>query len=306
MLLSPTLVWKWLPQLVVKPKIPDAISPRQSDESSIESSSSTFWDLWPSAASSRQITPIFSELTRPALRDHHGSSELPTQGSPFCPTSSTQQSSHQLFRQPMPSYIQAVDISMGWLRPDKPRDSCSNAPKRMPESLESGRETELTCNSGVPIYCVLITASISVLTYMTVSVAGSTVFLWVRTLSILCEMELTRQFANLTTVAGLLTWISICYAFTRFHKAQQLQGLADENPWFRSPFQPYLAWSSLTFFAVLLIFNGFPVFMSGKWNVSDFLVSYIGLPYVQIVPLKRLQMLTLEEFSSPCSLSGRL
>ncbi|KAF7556250.1 hypothetical protein G7046_g6345 [Stylonectria norvegica] len=128
---------------------------------------------------------------------------------------------------------------------------------------QAPRQLLYCTKSGVPIYCVLVTGSISLLTYMTVSVAGSTVFLW---------------FANLTTVAGLITWIAICFAFIRFHKAQQVQGLTDQNIWFRSPFQPYLAWASLIFFAILLVFNGFPVFMSGKWNVSDFVVAYIGIP----------------------------
>lgn len=115
---------------------------------------------------------------------------------------------------------------------------------------------------------------------MTVTVAGSTVFLWVCLPSrhMDCSPNDFIQFANLTTVAGLLTWISICFAFIRFRKARQVQGLMDQNPLFRSPFQPYLAWSSLVFFAILLVFNGFPVFMSGKWNISDFFVAYIGIP----------------------------
>jgi amino acid transporter len=74
-----------------------------------------------------------------------------------------------------------------------------------------------------------------------------------------------------------LTWITICWAFIRFRKALQAQGLAEENKWFRSPFQPYVAWVSLVFFSIVTIFNGFEVFMKGKWNISDFLVAYIGI-----------------------------
>ncbi|KPI40602.1 putative proline-specific permease put4 [Cyphellophora attinorum] len=117
--------------------------------------------------------------------------------------------------------------------------------------------------TGVPIYCVLVTSSISLLTYMTVSVAGTTVFLW---------------FANLVTVASMLTWISICAAFIRFREAQKVQGLTDQNPWFRGPLQPYTAWATMIFFSVLTVFNGFEVFLEGHWNISDFLVAYIGIP----------------------------
>jgi amino acid permease len=54
--------------------------------------------------------------------------------------------------------------------------------------------------SGVPIYCVLVTSSISLLTYMTVSVAGTTVFLWVSTVQPYCGKDtdkvlLVRKFS---------------------------------------------------------------------------------------------------------------
>ncbi|KAF3388095.1 putative proline-specific permease put4 [Talaromyces pinophilus] len=138
---------------------------------------------------------------------------------------------------------------------------------------------------GVPLWCVLVTASISLLTYMTVSVAGSTVFLW---------------FANLTTVASLITWMSICYAFTRFRAALHAQGMSTENIWFRSPFQPYLAWTCLIFFAIVSFFNGFSVFMKGNWSVSSFLVAYIGFPifgafYISWKILKRTKVHPLED-----------
>jgi amino acid transporter len=87
----------------------------------------------------------------------------------------------------------------------------------------------------------------------------------------------SAKFANLCTVAGLLTWITICWAFIRFRKALQVQGLTEENKWFRSPFQPYVAWTTMMFFSILTVFNGFEVFMKGKWNISDFLVAYIGV-----------------------------
>jgi yeast amino acid transporter len=76
----------------------------------------------------------------------------------------------------------------------------------------------------------------------------------------------------------MLTWIALCVAFIRFRKAQKVQGLTDQNPWFTGPFQPYTAWATMIFFSVLTLFNGFEVFLHGRWNVSDFLVAYIGLP----------------------------
>ncbi|KAJ9610827.1 hypothetical protein H2200_005604 [Cladophialophora chaetospira] len=116
---------------------------------------------------------------------------------------------------------------------------------------------------GVPIYCVLATSSISLLTYLTLSVGGSKAFGW---------------FANLITTACLWAWISICVAYLRFRKAQQIQGFDQREVGFTTRFQPYVAWFAGIFFTIILIFNGFTVFLSGRWNVNDFLVAYIGIP----------------------------
>jgi len=126
----------------------------------------------------------------------------------------------------------------------------------------------LKCSkAGVPIYCVVITASISLLTFLSVKEGGpSTVFTW---------------FQNLTTIASLFTWCSICVAYIKFHAALKAQGVDRNTLVFRSRFQPYLAWIALCFFAVIILFNGFIVFVGQhhqNWNVTNFLAAYIGIP----------------------------
>lgn len=51
---------------------------------------------------------------------------------------------------------------------------------------------------------VVITSSVELLTYMTVSTSGEAVFHW---------------FSGLTTIAYLLTWTCICYSHTRLRRA---------------------------------------------------------------------------------------
>jgi len=126
----------------------------------------------------------------------------------------------------------------------------------------------LKCSkSGVPYYCVLFTALISLLTYLSVRNGGpALVFAW---------------FQNLTTVASLFTWCSICLAYIKFHAALKAQGVDRNTLVFRSHFQPYLAWISLIFFGLIIIFNGFDVFVGSRhqhWNVTNFLAAYIGIP----------------------------
>jgi len=124
----------------------------------------------------------------------------------------------------------------------------------------------LRCSkSGVPIYCVLITLSISLLTYMSVSTGASTVFTW---------------FQNLTTIAQLITWCSILYTYTRFKKALEAQGVDRNTLVFKAPGQPWVAWSAFVYFLLIIIFNGFKVFTETPWGsqgLTDFFTAYVGI-----------------------------
>lgn len=126
----------------------------------------------------------------------------------------------------------------------------------------------LKCSkAGVPYYAVLITASISLLTYLSVRSGGpSVVFTW---------------FQNLTTIASLFTWSSICIAYIYFHKALKAQGVDRNTLVFKSKFQPYTAWFALGYFVMIILFNGFNVFVGehhSHWSVTNFLVAYLGIP----------------------------
>lgn len=136
--------------------------------------------------------------------------------------------------------------------------------KQAPEFL-------LKCSkAGVPIWCVLITASVSLLTYMTVSTGAASVFEW---------------FQTLTTITSLFTWMSICVAYIRFKAALAAQGVNRNTLVFKSKFQPYSAYAALIFFAVITIFNGFAVFTKNSgpeggsnWNIQDFVTAYVVIP----------------------------
>ncbi|KAK3332956.1 amino acid permease/ SLC12A domain-containing protein [Cercophora scortea] len=124
----------------------------------------------------------------------------------------------------------------------------------------------LTCSQrGVPYYAVAVTASIGLLTYLSVDSNGGAAkaFSW---------------FQNLTTVANLFTWCGICVAYIRFHAALKAQGVDRDTLVFKSPFQPYTAWFALIFFSIVILFSGFTVFIDGNWNASDFIAAYIGVP----------------------------
>lgn len=118
----------------------------------------------------------------------------------------------------------------------------------------------LKCSkAGVPYYCVMVTASISLLTFLSLGKGGaSTAFNW---------------FQNLTTIAGLFTWCSICVTYIKFFAALEAQGVDRNTLVFKSKFQPYTAWASLIFFALIILFNNFNVFTHGHWDVTNFLAA---------------------------------
>ncbi|KAL8828990.1 MAG: hypothetical protein Q9191_002270 [Dirinaria sp. TL-2023a] len=114
---------------------------------------------------------------------------------------------------------------------------------------------------GVPVYCIIVTASISLLTYLSCSSGANVVFTW---------------FQNLTTIANLFTWMSVSIAYIQFHKALRAHGVDRNTLVFKSPFQPFTAYFSLFFFAIITIFNGFYVFK--PWSIDDFVTAYVGIP----------------------------
>ena len=118
----------------------------------------------------------------------------------------------------------------------------------------------LKCTArGVPIYCILFTASIACLTYMTVSSGSSVVFEW---------------FQTLTTITSLLTWVSVLIAYLNFTKALKAQGIdRNKDLPFRSRFQPYAAWSAMVFFILIIVFNGWEVFTKGNWDIQNFITA---------------------------------
>ncbi|KAM7189917.1 putative proline-specific permease put4 [Naviculisporaceae sp. PSN 640] len=124
----------------------------------------------------------------------------------------------------------------------------------------------LTCSKrGVPYYAVGVSAAIGLLTYLSVDKDGG-------------AAKAFQWFQNLTTIAALFTWCSILVAYLRFYKALEAQGINRDTLIFKSPFQPYTAWASLIYFSIIILFNGFAVFIDGNWNATDFVISYIGIP----------------------------
>ncbi|GAA5941053.1 hypothetical protein JCM21900_001741 [Sporobolomyces salmonicolor] len=122
---------------------------------------------------------------------------------------------------------------------------------------------------GVPYYAVIASFAFGPLAYLSLGSGGAAqAFAWL---------------LNLSTVAGLLAWMSLCFAYIRFHKACKVQGVSRDTFPFKGRFQPYTAWFGFCGSLIITLIQGFSVFLKGNWSASDFVASYVGIP-IFIVP----------------------
>ena len=127
-----------------------------------------------------------------------------------------------------------------------------------------------TWSNGVPYWAVITAWLFGPLAYLSLGSGGAAqAFTWL---------------LNLSTVAGLIAWGTLCVCYIRFHKALRVQGVGrDTLPWM-APFQPYAAWIGFIGSVILTLINGFSVFVKGNWDTSSFIASYIGIP-IFILPI---------------------
>ncbi|EJT98004.1 amino acid transporter [Dacryopinax primogenitus] len=117
---------------------------------------------------------------------------------------------------------------------------------------------------GLPIWCVAITSLFGFLAYLNAGAASAgTVFEW---------------FVNISTVSGLFAWATICFSYTCFFNAARIQGLDRNTLPYKTPFQPYAACFGCILALLIILFNGWSVFLAGNWSTATFIADYIGVP----------------------------
>ncbi|WVQ66638.1 uncharacterized protein L199_004823 [Kwoniella botswanensis] len=117
--------------------------------------------------------------------------------------------------------------------------------------------------NGVPTAAVLVVCAVGALCFMATSNDASVVFTWITSLVGSCTF-IVMGFFNLT--------------YLRFHYAMRAQGKNRSDLPFTRPFQVYLSWGAMFFFAILLLTNGFAVFIDGHWSIRDFIFAYLSIP----------------------------
>jgi amino acid transporter len=95
-----------------------------------------------------------------------------------------------------------------------------------------------TTKKGLPWAAVTLAALFALLSFMSVSGGAGRVFGW---------------FANMTAIAGLMTWFGISVTYIQFHSGLKAQGIDRRTLPFASKLQPFAAWYALGFILLICI-----------------------------------------------------
>lgn len=113
---------------------------------------------------------------------------------------------------------------------------------------------------GTPYFAVALTSAVGLLGFLNLSSGGSDVFNWL---------------LNIVSIAGFITWSSISICHLRFMNVLADRNMPRQMLPYMAPMQPYFSWFGLFFCVLILLTNGFTVFM--EWSTSDFFAAYISL-----------------------------
>ncbi|RCH91361.1 hypothetical protein CU097_010598 [Rhizopus azygosporus] len=139
--------------------------------------------------------------------------------------------------------------------------------------------------NGIPIYCVLVTAAVGMLAFLTSLFGNGVVYSWL---------------LNVSGVAGFIAWLGIAASHYRFRRAYVLQGYKVEDLPFKArlfPIGPIFAFFICLF---VLVGQGYNSWMAKPVVASDIVAAYIGIPIVLVIYLgykitKRTKVIPLAE-----------
>ncbi|OTA80435.1 hypothetical protein M434DRAFT_401762 [Hypoxylon sp. CO27-5] len=128
-----------------------------------------------------------------------------------------------------------------------------------------------TNHNGVPLYSLFTSAAIALLAFLNVSDDSKAVF---------------SYFVNMTTIFGLLTWISILITHIWFVRARRAQNIANEAMPYVAPLGIWGSYGALFMCCLIALTKNYDVFV-GNWNKKypTFITGYIGIPIYLVLIL---------------------
>ncbi|KAF8319959.1 putative general amino acid permease [Clavulina sp. PMI_390] len=160
----------------------------------------------------------------------------------------------------LPSVINAALLTSAWSAASSDLYTSSRALYGLAISHNAPQIFARTTRSGLPYVSIIFSSLFCALAYMGVKSGSNKVFGW---------------FANMTSIAGLMTWFGIGVTYIRFHAGLKAQGIDRNTLPFKSPLQPFLSWYVVVSTLVICFFSGFSVFIKGHWDHATFVTNYL-------------------------------
>ncbi|PBK95566.1 amino acid permease [Armillaria gallica] len=162
----------------------------------------------------------------------------------------------------LPSVINAALLTSAWSAASSDLYTSSRALYGLAVAGNAPKIFMRTTRTGLPYVSVIFCSLFGSLAYMASSSGAGDVFNW---------------FVNMTSVAGLLTWLGICITYIRFYSGLKAQGYDRSKLPFTAKFQPIPAWYGLIASFIICFFSGWSVFLKGHWAQDTFVTNYFPL-----------------------------
>jgi amino acid transporter len=144
----------------------------------------------------------------------------------------------------LPSVINAALLTSAWSAASSDLYTSSRALYGLAISGNAPKIFARTTRRGLPWASVALCSVFCLLAYMGIKSGSNKVFEW---------------FANMTAIAGLMTWFGIGVTYIRFYEGLKVQEIDRNTLPFKSPLQPFLGWYVI---------------------VSTFVVCFVRIPFL--------------------------
>ncbi|CDO76055.1 hypothetical protein BN946_scf184696.g7 [Trametes cinnabarina] len=162
----------------------------------------------------------------------------------------------------LPSIINAAILTSAWSTANSDLYSSSRALYGLALNGNAPKVFLKLTRHGLPWVAVAACASVGLLAYMGLHSGSGRVFGW---------------FANMTAVAGLISWFGIGVTYIRFYRGLKAQGIDRKSLPYRSPLQPFAGWYAAIGCFLAIIFSGWSVFLKGHWAADTFVTNYLPM-----------------------------
>ncbi|KAF9036416.1 amino acid permease [Hymenopellis radicata] len=162
----------------------------------------------------------------------------------------------------LPSVVNAALLTSAWSAASSDLYTSSRALYGLAVSGNAPKVFMKTTRKGLPLLSIIFCSLFSGLAYMGINSGAGKVFGW---------------FANMTAVAGLMTWFGISVTYLRFYAGLKAQHFDRSTMPFASSLQPYAAWYAMIACIVICFFSGWSVFLKDNWDQATFVTNYFPL-----------------------------